>query len=114
MVRTRLTRNTVPRQVTDPYTLKFLPPENQLLKWKDDIARKNQHTNGTFAENAQGCFDISSLQTMLKLNSAKSIKNAVQKEIKWFAAPYDIPATEIQYTSLLHHPLSDLRNCYTQ
>ena len=51
--------------------------------------------NGTFvyAENAQGRFDISSLQTMLKLNSAKSIKNAVQKEIKWFAAPYDIPAT---------------------
>ena len=95
MARTRLTRNTVPRQVTDPFTLKFLPPENQLLKWKDDITRKNQHTNGTFvyAENAQGCFDISSLQTMLKLNSAKSIKNAVQKEIKWFAAPYDIPAT---------------------
>ena len=94
MARTCLTRNTVPRQVTDPFTLKFLPPENQLLKWKDDIARKNQHTNGTFvyAENAQGCFDISSLQTMLKLNNAKSIKNAVQKEIKWFAAPYDIPA----------------------
>lgn len=28
-----------------------------------------------------------------KLNSAKSIKNTVQEEIKWFAAPYDIPAT---------------------
>lgn len=95
MARTRITRNTVARPVTDPFTLKFLPPENQLLKWKDDIARKNQHRNGTFlyAENAQGCFDISSLQTMLKLNRAKSIKTAVQKEIKWFAAPYDIPAT---------------------
>ena len=34
---------------------------------------------------------------MLKLNRAKSIKAAVQKEIKWFAAPYDIPAT-------VHHP----------
>lgn len=99
MARTRLTQNTVPRQVTDPFTLKFLPPENQLLKWNDDIARKNQHMKGTFvyAENAQGCFDISSLQTMLKLNRAKSIKAAVQKEIKWFAAPYDIPAT-------VHHP----------
>lgn len=30
---------------------------------------------------------------MLKLNRAKSIKTAVQKEIKWFAAPYDTPAT---------------------
>lgn len=28
-----------------------------------------------------------------KLNSARSIKNTVQEEIKWFAAPYDIPAT---------------------
>lgn len=27
-----------------------------------------------------------------KLDSAKSIKNAVQKDIKWFVAPYDIPA----------------------
>lgn len=95
VVRTRLTQDTVPRQVTDPFTVKFLPPENQLLKWKDDIAHKNQLMNGKFvyAENAQGCFDLSSLQTMLKLNSATSIKNAVQKEIKWFAAPYDIPAT---------------------
>ena len=94
MARTRLTRNTVPRQVTDPFTLKFLPPKNQLLKWKDDIARMNQH-NGTFvyAENGQGCFDIPSLQTMFRFNSVKSIKTAVQKEIKWFAAPYDIPAT---------------------
>lgn len=46
-----------------------------------------------YAENAQGCFDISSLQTMLMFNRAKSIKSAVYKEIKWFAAPYDIPAT---------------------
>ena len=95
MARTRLTRITLPRQVTDPFTLKFHPPEKQLLKWKDDIARKNQHMKGTFvyAENAQGCFDISSLQTMLKLNRAKSIKTAVYKEIEWFAASYDILAT---------------------
>ena len=95
VARTHLTWNTLPRQVTDPFTLKFHPPENQLLKWKDDIARKNQHMKGTFvyAQNAQGSFDISSLQTMLKLNRAKSIKTAVCKEIEWFAASYDILAT---------------------
>lgn len=95
VARTRLTENTVPLQVTDPFTVKFLPPKNQLLKWKEGIARKNQFMNGRFvyAENVQGCFDIPSLQTMLKLNSAKSIKTAVQKEIKWFVAPYDIPGT---------------------
>ena len=51
--------------------------------------------NGTFvyAENAQGRFDISSLKTMPRLNSATLIKIAVKKEIKWFAGPYDILAT---------------------
>jgi len=98
--------------VTDPFILKFLPPENQFLNWKDDIARKNQHMDGSFvyAENVQGCFDISSLQTMLTFISAKSIKTAVQKEIKWFGAPYDIlttvhqpPASSIeQFKDLLY------------
>jgi len=49
----------------------------------------------------QGCFDISSLQTMLKINSAKSIKTAVPKEIKWFAAPYDILATVHQLATTI-------------
>jgi len=49
----------------------------------------------------QGCFDISSLQTMLKINSAKSIKTAVLKEIKWFAAPYDILATVHQLATTI-------------
>ena len=69
--------------MTDPFILKFLPPENQFLNWKDDIARKNQHMDGSFvyAENVQGFFDISSLQTMLTCISAKSIKTAVQKRL---------------------------------
>ena len=60
--------NIIPKEISDPFQLPYIPPEKHLLQWKDKTTTKQLAKSGHFyyTENEIGHFDVPVIQDMLR------------------------------------------------
>ena len=86
------------QQLLDAFKMSYIPPEHQLIQWKEQITRSgSEEQKYWYAETTSGKMDLPTIQTLLRFHSATKIKKAVEQELSWFAGKYAKPQMVVEH-----------------
>lgn len=95
------------QRAINPFTLKCIPPKNQLISWSNELAKLNNLASGRYyLECELGNLSYKEVNTLLSLHTAKEVKPSVEQEINWFNAPKLVPR------SVASQPPTAAINCF--
>lgn len=88
------------QQLLDAFKMPHIPPERQLIQWKEQITRSvSEEPKYWYVETTSGKMDLPTIQTLLRFHSAINIKKAVEHELSWFADKFAKPPMVIEHPS---------------
>lgn len=84
-------------EVTSPFKVKFMPTKETLLKWKNHLSCESNRKCAIHCP--FGVFPAQSIDDMIRLHKAYSIKHEVADELKWFKSSIQRPGMMTDYPS---------------